>query len=152
MELRYRVQLQNSEEVLLGMVSDSKQRQEKENSMTVGPVLFSFQGRLSRRDYWLKGFLVLLPIDIVVIILAYGVDNDGARIVSMVIGIARLWPGLALVVKRLHDHDFPGWLVATILVPFVGSLVAIWLVVIVWFLRGTVGKNGYGEDPVQEAA
>ena len=53
--------------------------------MTIGRALFTFKGRMSRRDYWLKGFLVFLPIGIINNILAYGVDNDGARALSMVI-------------------------------------------------------------------
>ena len=75
--------------------------------MTVGQALFSFQGRMSRHDYWLKGFLVLLPLGILNNILAYGVDNGGARALAIIIGIACIWPGLALVVKRLHDRIKP---------------------------------------------
>ena len=120
--------------------------------MTVGQALFSFEGRMCRRDYWLKGFLVLLPIGIFNNILAYGVDNDAARALSMIIGIVSIWPGLALIVKRLHDRDRSGWFAATMFIPCVGIVFAIWILVEVWFLRGTVGPNRFGDDPVQESA
>ncbi|MFA4944982.1 MAG: DUF805 domain-containing protein [Lentisphaeria bacterium] len=117
--------------------------------MTIGRALFSFQGRMRRRDYWLKGFLVLLPLGILNNILAYGVDDDGARVVAMVIGIASMWPGFALVVKRLHDRNRSGWFAATLLIPFANIVFGIWILIEVWFLRGTVGPNRFGPDPVQ---
>ena len=120
--------------------------------MTVGNVLFSLEGRLCRSDYWLKGFLVLLPISIIGNILrfGFGVDNDGARLLAMIIGIPGLWVSLALIVKRLHDHNRSGWFAATLLIPCAGIVFAIWILIEVWFLRGTVGSNRFGEDPVQE--
>ena len=119
--------------------------------MTIPQALFSFEGRMCRGDYWLKGFLVLLPVSIFNNILAYGVDHDGARAIAMVIGIASLWPGLALIVKRLHDRNRSGWFAATLLIPFVNIIFAIWIIVEVWFLRGTIGPNRFGADPLQEA-
>jgi uncharacterized membrane protein YhaH (DUF805 family) len=118
--------------------------------MTVGQALFSFQGRMSRRDYWLKGFLILLPLGIFNNILAYGVDNDGARALAMIIGVASIWPGLALVVKRLHDRNRSGWFAATLLIPLANIVFMIWILIEVWFLRGTIGTNRFGDDPVQE--
>ena len=116
--------------------------------MTISRALFSFSGRMCRSDYWLKGFLVLLPIGIVNNILAYGVDNDGARMVAMVIGILSIWPGFALIVKRLQDRDRSGWFALTLLIPFVGIIFAIWILIEVWFLKGTDGPNRFGEDPL----
>ena len=118
--------------------------------MTVGEALFSFQGRMCRSDYWLKGFLVLLPIGILNNILAYGVATQGARTASMIIGIISIWPGLALIVKRLHDRDRSGWFAATMLIPLAGVVFAIWITIEVWFLRGTIGPNRFGDDPVDD--
>ena len=116
--------------------------------MTVGQALFSFKGRMSRSDYWLKGFLPLLPVGIINNILAYVVATDEARAISIIIGVISLWPGLALAVKRLHDRNRSAWFLATILIPIAGIVFAIWVIVEVWFLRGTVGPNRFGEDPV----
>jgi uncharacterized membrane protein YhaH (DUF805 family) len=76
--------------------------------MTITRALFSFEGRLCRSDYWLKGFLPMLPLGIFNNILAYGVDADWARVLAFVIALLSLWPALALIVKRLHDRDQSG--------------------------------------------
>ncbi len=120
--------------------------------MTVSRALFSFRGRLSRRDYWLKGFLVMLPIGIFNNILASGIDTDGARVLAIIIGVGSLWPGLALLVKRLHDHNRSGWFAATLLIPLANIVFLMWITAEVWFLRGTVGPNRFGEDPVLDPA
>lgn len=118
--------------------------------MTVSQVLFSFQGRLCRREYWLKGILVLLPLGIISNILWLTGGYNHPNPLSVVISIVCMWPGMALVVKRLHDHDHSGWFFATMLIPFAGIIFAIWILVEVWFLRGTVGPNRFGNDPLQE--
>jgi len=118
--------------------------------MTIPRALFSFEGRLSRSDYWMKGFLPLLPVGILNNILAYGIATEGAQVVSMTIAILMLWPGMALVVKRLHDRNRSGWFAATMLIPFAGIVFAIWILVEVWFSRGTMGPNRFGNDPTPQ--
>ncbi len=125
---------------------------ERTRPITIGEALFSFRGRMSRRDYWLKGFLIMFPIGIFNNILAYGVGSEGALVVSMIIGIASMWPGLAIVVKRLHDRNRSGWFVATALIPIANIVFSIWILIEVWFLKGTSGPNRFGNDPVALAA
>jgi len=114
--------------------------------MTVGQALFSFKGRMKRSDYWLKGFLPLLPLGILNNILMYAVATDEARAIAIVIGLISLWPALALVVKRLHDRNHSGWFAFIFLIPFAGP---IWLLIEVIFLKGTTGPNRFGDDPLQ---
>ena len=120
--------------------------------MSVSEVLFSFKGRISRSESWLKGYLILLPFGILNTILMYGVRSEGARAVATIIGIAASWPGLAIIVKRLHDRNRSGWFAATMLIPVVNIVFICWIWVEVWFLRGTIGPNRFGDDPVQESA
>jgi uncharacterized membrane protein YhaH (DUF805 family) len=101
---------------------------------------------MRRSDYWLKGFLPLLPLGILNNILAYGVATYQARAVAIIIGLISLWPVFALVVKRLHDRNHSGWFALIFLIPIVGP---IWLVIEVIFLRGTTGPNRFGDDPLQ---
>lgn len=117
--------------------------------MSIPWVLLSFKGRLSRRDYWLKGFLPLVPVGIIVNILNLSTTSDGARLVALLLSFASLWPGLALMVKRLHDRNRSGWWIATAFVPILGVVALIWLLIEVWFLRGTLGSNRFGMDPVR---
>jgi uncharacterized membrane protein YhaH (DUF805 family) len=115
--------------------------------ITVGRALFSFNGRMRRSDYWLKGFLPMLPFSVLGNILAYGVRTSEAMVFAVVIGIFSMWPGLALIVKRLHDRNHSGSYALMMLIPIVGPIL---IMVEVVFLRGTVGPNRFGDDPVRD--
>jgi uncharacterized membrane protein YhaH (DUF805 family) len=128
--------------------TDSSTYALRTSPITVLEALFTYRGRMSRSDYWLKGFLPMLPVSIFNNILAYGVDNDGARVLSILIGLVSIWPGTALIVKRLHDRDRSGWFVLTLLIPFIGIIFAVWIIIEVWFLKGTTGSNRFGNDPL----
>jgi uncharacterized membrane protein YhaH (DUF805 family) len=56
-----------------------------------------------------------------------------------------MYTGIALTIKRLHDGNSSGWWLLFGLVPFVGPVV---IPIVCYFMRGTVGPNDYGEDPV----
>jgi uncharacterized membrane protein YhaH (DUF805 family) len=122
---------------------------EERGPMSIPEVLFSFRRRISRSEYWLKGFLILLPFGILNNILAYGVDSDAARALAMIIGVISLWPGLALVIKRWHDRDRSAWWLLTMLIPLLGLFFMIWILIEVWFLKGTDGANRFGQDPLE---
>jgi uncharacterized membrane protein YhaH (DUF805 family) len=113
--------------------------------LTVAEVLFSFEGRLSRRDYWLKGAVVMLPFAIINNILAL---NQETYPIASLLSLLALWPTLALLIKRLRDHDRSGWYICTMLIPFAGLFFAIWIIILVWFIEGTDGPNRYGDKPV----
>ncbi|MBY0511618.1 MAG: DUF805 domain-containing protein [Rhodospirillaceae bacterium] len=54
------------------------------------------------------------------------------------------WSSPAVGARRLHDSDRSGWWQLLILVPFIG-----WIIVLIWFvLRGTLGGNRFGPDPL----
>jgi uncharacterized membrane protein YhaH (DUF805 family) len=114
-------------------------------------VLFSFKGRISRSDYWLRGFLVLFPIGMFNNILMYGVRSPGARALAMIIGLACMWPSLALLSKRLHDRNRRALWLLTLLIPFADIVFAVWILIEVWFLKGTDGPNRFGEDPLRRS-
>lgn len=98
--------------------------------------------------------------------------------VSSLVSLLSIWPSLAGTIKRLHDRDRSGWWIggfyllsaifggvavmmaltnpssaAAIGMPImVGGIVmaayGIWLLVETGFLRGTVGPNRFGPDPL----
>jgi uncharacterized membrane protein YhaH (DUF805 family) len=145
--------------------------------MSMSQLLFSFSGRLNRKPYWLT-VLVMVLILVVVLVLAFALggaglmtgDFSGLGVLLLILVLAYiplLWVGLALGVKRLHDRDKSGWwLVLFWLVPAVlqtagdriegigivltlaGFAISIWGLVEIGFLRGTVGPNQYGPDPL----
>jgi len=90
---------------------------------------------------------MLLPFGVLNNILYFGVATKGAQMLSMIISIIFIWPTLALAVKRLHDRNRSGWFSLIVLIPIIGP---IWYLIEVGFLRGTIGPNRFGDDPVQE--
>lgn len=119
--------------------------------MTLGDILFSFEGRLSRSDYWRRAFPILLPIGILVnIIMFFEFEATGSQgPFSIILGLISLWPSLAVLIKRLHDRDRSGWFILTILIPFLNIVFGIWLIIEVWFLEGTEGENRFGPKPIK---
>jgi uncharacterized membrane protein YhaH (DUF805 family) len=116
--------------------------------MTVGEALFSFEGRISRPDFWLKGVLPLLTVELIISGFANCLQVDKMNPMMWIVGLVLLWPNLAILVKRLHDHNYSVWFLLTIFIPVVGVFFMIWLWIKIWFLRGTVGRNRFGEDPL----
>jgi uncharacterized membrane protein YhaH (DUF805 family) len=71
--------------------------------------------------------------------------NPVAILVLVAVYIPLIWISLALQVKRWHDRDKSGAWVFIGFIPLIGP---IWALVECGFLRGTVGPNRYGNDPI----
>ena len=117
-------------------------------------LFFSFDGRASRGDYW-KATLLLLVLMVGVTVLmtttmmpaAHGEANAASTLFSLM-GFAIIplvWSSLAISVKRWHDRDKSGWWIFIGMIPLIGPL---WSFIETGCLRGTVGENSYGRDPV----
>jgi uncharacterized membrane protein YhaH (DUF805 family) len=145
--------------------------------MPTSQLLFSFQGRLNRKPYWMT-ILAITVIVLVLIVLALVMFGErdfwagGALLaVLVIIYIPLIWIGLAIGAKRLHDRDKSAWwLLLFYLAPSVLSAAAnhagdvgliilhlasfaitVWAFVELGCLRGTVGPNRYGLDPLMPA-
>lgn len=107
--------------------------------------LFSFRGRVSRREYWLRYvLLVQLPALIVALIIDI---RTGALLHHYprpynFVWLLILWPSLAIQAKRWHDRDKSGWWILINYVPF-GTFLAL---IENGFLSGKEGENRYGPD------
>jgi uncharacterized membrane protein YhaH (DUF805 family) len=132
-------------------------------------LLFSFRGRINRGKYWLA-FLIYVIFWIVVGIVGWGllfVAYTLGAIVFTLAFLVSLYSGIAVGIKRLHDRDKTGWyLLLFYLVPalldgignsvggigFIFSLaglaISIWAFIELGCLRGTIGPNQYGPDPL----
>ena len=125
----------------------------------MGKFLFGFDGRLSRRPYWLALLAVLLVDSITFGIIGgfelldgdtLAVERKGSsRFWALSVVPASLWIGLVLSVKRWHDRNKSGRWVLINLVPVVGWL---WHLIECGFLRGTIGPNRFGQDPLRPRA
>ena len=110
--------------------------------MTPAQILFSLDGRIPRKTWWLWGVLALLGVAIIGGLLL-GIAGVGGDTAGFVMNVLVLWPAIATSVKRWHDRDKSGWWTLINLIPVVGI---IWVIVENGFLRGTVGPNRFGED------
>jgi uncharacterized membrane protein YhaH (DUF805 family) len=118
--------------------------------MPLSKLLWSFQGRIPRSTYWYY-ILAYVAISVVATLLdraIFGGDSQ-TRVLSALVSLVGIVPGLAVSVKRAHDRNHTGWFVLIGLIPLIG---AVWLLIEFGFLRGTVGENKYGPDPVSAAA
>ncbi|WP_284311012.1 DUF805 domain-containing protein [Labrys miyagiensis] len=126
--------------------------------MTWQNKLFSFQGRVTRKDYWLYHLGLILGI--VALSIGIGLVSTGlggrdpespAFVVAAVAFLICLWPFWAVGVKRCHDRGksgwwYLGWSVGGA-IPYVGFLISLWALVELGFLDGTQGANEYGPSP-----
>jgi uncharacterized membrane protein YhaH (DUF805 family) len=71
-------------------------------------------------------------------------DELEVGLLSLLFALAALYPWIAIGIKRCHDRNRTGWFLLIGLIP----LVSIWLVVELSILRGSVGPNRFGPDPL----
>jgi uncharacterized membrane protein YhaH (DUF805 family) len=83
--------------------------------MSVSQLLFSFQGRLNRKPYWMTAIAITaLMITLIVIAIVFFAEREvwvGIAVVALIalLYIPLIWVGLAVGAKRLHDRDRSAW-------------------------------------------
>lgn len=113
--------------------------------MNFSDLYFSFNGRIGRQTYWMKGMVVLGILGALAFGLDMLVEADG--VIFSIIYLLAIWPSLALQAKRWHDLNRSAWWILMSLVP----LVNIWAAIELGFIKGTEGENEYGSDPMGES-
>jgi uncharacterized membrane protein YhaH (DUF805 family) len=123
-------------------------------------LLFGFQGRANRAKFWLValGIFVIEVILFAAILGGAAMSGDPEQIASAIGPFAGIvifvflviatWISIAVAVKRYHDRNKSGWWVLIVFVPVIGG---IWYLIECGFLRGTLGPNNYGPDPLAAA-
>ena len=134
-----------------------------------------FTGRAPRAEYWwfylgmIVAYLVAMIIDSLVGITLFGPYG----VVTCLLGLALIIPGLAVTFRRLHDTNRSGWWVLILVVPYfimgilmgmsmasgdvtgmasagiVGLVALAGAIAMLVFmvLPGTTGDNRFGPDP-----
>jgi uncharacterized membrane protein YhaH (DUF805 family) len=98
---------------------------------SLGAFYFSPRGRIARSHYWLRFVLPLLGLEIALRVagLAHGETRAEPGVLLTLLNLvylAALWPGTALLVKRMHDRGKSGWLVPILYFPlFIALALAI---------------------------
>jgi uncharacterized membrane protein YhaH (DUF805 family) len=109
----------------------------------------NFNGRARRSEYW-----YFLLMNFIIAIIAMIIDKvAGLNFEPLPYGwlyatnaLLVFIPGLAVLIRRLHDVGKSGWFFFIILIPLIGS---IWLLILAC-RDGDQGTNEYGPDPKNE--
>lgn len=120
----------------------------------------TFQGRAARAEFWWFGLFVFIIIGIVYAIAGWlvvatmsdgsmSIVGDLAIAVAAIVVLAFFLPGLAVTVRRLHDLGYSGWWYLAQLIPVVGGIISI-IMFVGFMMRGNVGTNRFGPDPLAE--
>ncbi len=131
--------------------------------------LFSFQGRLRRRDLWLFTIVfiaVMLPLRMM-LTKALGWPYLDVRMTWCLLAL-NAWPSTAVMVTRLHDRDLSGWWAgpawawsvyvdvepyltlsprAALALKIIYHLGGLGVFVLLFCLDGTKGANRFGPSP-----
>lgn len=97
--------------------------------------MFQFEGRMRRSHFWISWGILF----------AAGFVLGLIPILGSFIGLALLYPQIAVQVKRLHDMGRSGWWVVA---PFVANIIL--FIVAIFAIMGNVALNSQGlenEDP-----
>lgn len=131
-------------------------------------LLFSAEGRIGRGQFWKTNILLMLAVMVIGLAVNmaiaqlipnqaneagdYSVSGAAAVpfiLVNLALFVVPIWAGICLGIKRYHDRNKPGIWLLIMFVPFIGG---IWYFIETGFLRGTVGPNQFGPDPVPSDA
>ena len=123
--------------------------------MKLTKVLFSFKGRINRKEYWLKGLLpstlisfaaLIAPIILIDIALASRISESLLDVVKGALSIPSLIFAyltlLAIMTKRWHDFGRPAWYNLLFATPL-GAV----LIILLGTLPGRTETNKYGASP-----
>jgi uncharacterized membrane protein YhaH (DUF805 family) len=109
-----------------------------------------FSGRARRKEYW---YFILF--NCIITLVLYGIDGMtgtinsslGGGLLGGIYALAVLIPGIAVLVRRLHDTGRHGGWVLLALLPFIGAIVLLIFTV----QDSKPGGNQYGDNPKEVA-
>ena len=105
-------------------------------------ILFSFQGRIGRFEYWMSTLAIFASIIALMFLVGMLQLNDSILVVIFIAAyIPFIWISLAIQAKRWHDRNKSAWWILITFIPVIG---AFWALVENGFMSGTDGPNNYG--------
>jgi uncharacterized membrane protein YhaH (DUF805 family) len=142
--------------------------------MDIANLFFKFSGRINRAKFWIAT-LVYAVIYLMLMAIGYATDQNAiVQSLNGMLGIVMLISSIAVGIKRLHDRNKSGWtMLLFYLAPGVllaigtmmglsydgsdtvagilalaAAAIGIWAFVELGCLRGSIGGNAYGPDPI----
>ncbi|GAM55361.1 membrane protein [Vibrio ishigakensis] len=150
------------------MLSEGEPRL-NEVKMNLPQLLFSFEGRVGRKQFWIWNLCYYFGLALIGGLLAQ-ISPGLAMFAIPIVLVILLIPDLAITAKRWHDREKSAWMLLLNIPLVVGrammpagsqamvaetsaapviSIVALacgaWILIECGFLKGTEGKNRYGE-------
>lgn len=131
--------------------------------MTLQAWCFSWRGRLGRRDFWIW---LALWLAMMVLLFTLTARNWLSSQTAAFCLVCLLWPTSAVVVKRLHDRNKPGywglllilaWMLLAgnweslpasgqwVLIRFIPTLILVTMTLELGGFRGSAGANRFGK-------
>jgi uncharacterized membrane protein YhaH (DUF805 family) len=142
--------------------------------MGLAHLFFNFSGRVNRAKFWIA-VVIFVAIHVLMAILDYATDQSVVfQALNGMLSIVVVICSVAVGVERLHDRNKSGWylllfyflpgvlaalsvligefvedanIIATVLALLAFALM-VWALIELGCLRGTVGVNQYGLDPI----
>jgi len=127
----------------------------------------TFSGRAPRAEYWyftLFYFLISIVAGIIDAVI-FGTSIDGTGILGVIVSLGLFLPGLAVLWRRLHDTNKPGWyalvwfvaylaaamlIIVSVVIGVIGILAALG-VMIYWLVQpSSPGPNDFGPNPYDD--
>jgi uncharacterized membrane protein YhaH (DUF805 family) len=102
-----------------------------------------FDGRASRKEYWMFTFMNTLVYVVVSFVAGAVLPQSLGGVVTGLYALAILLPSIAVGIRRLHDTNRSGWWLLIGIIPFIGALVLL----VFFVLDSTPGANEYGPNP-----
>lgn len=106
-------------------------------------LLFSFQGRVGRKPFWIFNLCIFTSGLIFGLVAMPGQEISRYQLMFM---LWVLWPSLAVQAKRWHDVNKSALWILINFIPVAGPL---WALIENGFRRGTTGPNRFGPDPLE---
>jgi uncharacterized membrane protein YhaH (DUF805 family) len=116
---------------------------------TFGQLYFSPKGRVSRSQYWLKFILPVFVISLILGVLkainGEATTNKGPfSTIAVIFQLGLLWPGIAILIKRIHDRNKTGWLVWLLYGPLIVAFIFTIAAIVVFFASDESAAWGPG--------
>jgi uncharacterized membrane protein YhaH (DUF805 family) len=103
----------------------------------------NFSGRAPRSEYWFWVLFTIIGGIATGIVDAFAFPEASMSPLNSLFNLACFLPSLAIGVRRLHDIDRTGWWLLILL-----TLIGVILLIIWACIRGTIGPNRFGPDPL----
>lgn len=133
-------------------------------------LFISFTGRINRAKYWVAVICCAVFFFAVIGVTMATSSMNAVFRAALIAYVPLIYVGVVTGIKRLHDRNKSGWwivlfyggssivsLIAAVLdessiplflLQLVGLGTSLWGLVELGFLRGTIGSNRYGPDPL----